>query len=226
MVDVVLDAKGLVKVFHQGQNRITVLDEADLQLARGEIVALVGPSGSGKTTLLQILGLLDHPDSGEIILSGQSMANTSDRVRTLARRNHIGFVYQHHNLLPECSALENIMLPQLILGQPKKAAKARAMELLEQMELADRASHRPAALSGGQQQRVAIARALANQPGLILADEPTGNLDPETASHVMDVMLDRARHHDATVLLVTHNLALAEQTDRSVTVKAGKLVAA
>lgn len=223
MSDIVLQLVQVVRIFEQGEKAITVLDELDLEVRRGEAVALVGPSGSGKTTLLQIAGLLEPPTAGRVLLSGKDMSNASDGERTLARRNHIGFVYQFHHLLPEFSALENVMLPQMIAGADKKDAAKKAEALLRAMALDERLDHRPAKLSGGEQQRVAIARALANDPALLLADEPTGNLDPLTAGQVFGMLLHTVRQKGLAALVATHNMELAQKMDRIVRLENGKL---
>ncbi|MBR4932674.1 MAG: ABC transporter ATP-binding protein, partial [Alphaproteobacteria bacterium] len=193
-------------------------------LHAGEIVALVGPSGSGKSTLLHIAGLLDTPSAGHIIVNGTDVSRATDKQRTFIRRKAIGFVYQSHLLLPDFNALENVMLPQLIAGSSVKEAKERATLLLEQVGLRDRLLHRSGELSGGEQQRVAIARALANQPSLLLADEPTGNLDPKTSETVFEGLLNIVRQTGLSALIATHNPDLAQQMDRQVTVQNGRLV--
>ena len=183
-------------------------------MARGEVVALVAPSGAGKSTLLHIAGLLDTPDAGRILLNGRDMTGLPDRERTLARRRDLGFVYQFHHLLPEFSAAENIVLPQLAEGVAAREARARADDLLARVGLSHRADHRPAQLSGGEQQRVAFCRALANRPSLLLADEPTGNLDPETSDRVFDMLMGLVRDTGLSALIATHNHALAARMDR------------
>jgi lipoprotein-releasing system ATP-binding protein len=222
-------ALSLVRVgraFKQAQGRLEVLKGADLTLMPGEMVALIGPSGAGKSTLLHIAGLLEKPDAGEVIIAGQSCGGANDDARTRLRRHHIGFVYQYHHLLPEFSALENVVVPQIIAGISKDEARARARELLGVLGLAARESHRPGKLSGGEQQRVAIARALANAPSLLLADEPTGNLDPETAADVFAMLLKLARSAGLALLIATHNTELAARMDRTVRLQNGVLVAA
>ncbi|MBE0530883.1 MAG: ABC transporter ATP-binding protein [Rhodospirillales bacterium] len=222
-------ALSLVRVgraFKQAQGRLEVLKGADLTLMPGEMVALIGPSGAGKSTLLHIAGLLEKPDAGEVIIAGQSCGGVNDDARTRLRRHHIGFVYQYHHLLPEFSALENVVVPQIIAGIGKDEARARARELLSVLGLAARESHRPGKLSGGEQQRVAIARALANAPSLLLADEPTGNLDPETAADVFAMLLKLARGAGLALLIATHNTELAARMDRTVRLQNGILVAA
>ncbi len=224
MSDAALQLHGLVKVFHQGERRLEVLRGADLTVRPGEMVALLGPSGAGKSTLLQICGLLEKPDSGELSIAGKEARKLSEAERTALRGRTIGFVYQYHHLLPEFSALENIVMPQLIVGRSKAEAKARAQSLLAEVGLAERASHRPARLSGGEQQRVAIARALANQPALLLADEPTGNLDPGTGGRVFDLLIGMVREKGLAALIATHNPALAERMDRRLRLEDGRIV--
>lgn len=222
--DLLLRAEGINKSFSQGDNTLTILNNLDLRIDAGEIVALVGPSGSGKSTLLQILGLLDKADSGQITIENQQLGSLNESKRTKLRLSSIGFVYQFHHLLPEFNAMENVALPLIIAGEPKRLAYERAMKLLHQMGLKDRADHRPAKLSGGEQQRVAIARALVHDPQILLADEPTGNLDPETSALVFDLLLDQVRERNIAALLATHNLDLADQMDRVLELKAGKLL--
>ncbi|RMC37754.1 ABC transporter ATP-binding protein [Paracoccus alkanivorans] len=197
-----------------GPAPVEVLHGLELTVARGEVVALVAPSGAGKSTLLHIAGLLDTPDSGQIVLNGRDMTGLADRTRTEARRQELGFVYQFHHLLPEFSAAENIILPQLANGTGRRAAAERAADLLDRVGLAHRANHRPAQLSGGEQQRVAFCRALANAPALLLADEPTGNLDPETSDRVFEVLMALVRDTGMSALIATHNHALAGRMDR------------
>lgn len=213
----VLRLEGVGKTYGLGGPApVTVLEGLDLTVARGEVVALVAPSGAGKSTLLHIAGLLDTPDAGRVILAGRDMTGLPDRARTEARRQELGFVYQFHHLLPEFSAAENIVLPQLANGVAARDAQARAADLLGRVGLAHRADHRPAQMSGGEQQRVAFCRALANQPALLLADEPTGNLDPETSDRVFDVLMTLVRDTGLSALIATHNHALAERMDRIV----------
>ncbi len=226
MTEAALQLDGIRRTFVQADNRIEVLRGAELTVRPGEIVALVGPSGAGKSTLLHTAGLLEAADEGRVRIAGRTGSGLSDRERTRTRRECIGFVYQYHHLSPEFSALENVMLPLLIAGQPKRRARERASELLGRLGLADRVGHRPARLSGGEQQRVAIARAVANRPALLLADEPTGNLDAATADVVFEELLDLARHHDLGALVATHNDALAHRMDRIVRLVDGVLVAA
>lgn len=215
MSEAVLALDAVQKVYNRGKpGEVTVLRGASLTLAPGEVVGLVAPSGAGKSTLLHIAGLLDAPDTGQVAIGGQDMTHASDRARTGVRRAQVGFVYQFHHLLPEFSALENIVLPQLANGTAPKAARARAEALLGRVGVADRASHRPAALSGGEQQRVAFCRALANAPALLLADEPTGNLDPETADTVFAALMELVRETGLSALIATHNLELAGRMDR------------
>jgi len=217
----VLSLQNIIHVYKQGDRELKILDHLDISVRQAEIVALVGPSGSGKTTLLQISGLLDTPTSGDVIVNGESMRGAGDGKRTIARRSHIGLIYQFHHLLPEFSALENVMLPQMIAGVDKKAASHKATELLTSLGLADRLHHRPAALSGGEQQRVAIARALANDPVILLADEPTGNLDPITAEAVFGLLMRMVREKKLAMLVATHNLDLAARMDRTVRMEGG-----
>ncbi len=220
-----LRLRGVTKTFHQGGNSLTVLNDVNMSIEPGEIVALVGPSGAGKSTLLQLAGLLDTPTSGQIMVDGKDVAKLSDIERTLIRRDMVGFVYQFHYLQPEFSALENIVIPQMIAGVSRKEAGERGMELLAGMKLEERADHRPARLSGGEQQRVAMARALANRPRLLLADEPTGNLDPQTSAKVFEQLLELVRDHGIGALIATHNLDLAEQMDRVLELKQGRIMA-
>lgn len=219
-----LQLKGISRRYHQGERELAILDAADVQLRRGETVALVAPSGAGKSTLLHLAGLLERPDDGEIFLNGRSCGELNDDARTAIRRNDIGFVYQFHHLLPEFSALENIMLPQLIRGLSQSEANQRAGELLDYMKIGHRAQHRPSELSGGEQQRVAIARAVANAPLLLLADEPTGNLDPETAAYVFSALEALVRQSGLTALIATHNHELAGRMDRRITISGGKII--
>lgn len=219
-----LHLHAVTRNFTSGEETLSVLKGVELAIRPGELVALVGPSGSGKTTLLQIAGLLDAPTQGEVWVDGVDCRQASDAVRTRLRSEKLGFVYQFHHLLPEFSALENVMMPQLIAGVPRAAARRQALALLEQMGLAARVSHRPARLSGGEQQRVAIARAMANAPRLILADEPTGNLDPETAEQVFHIFVQAARARGLAALIATHNLDLARRMDRIVRMQHGVLV--
>jgi lipoprotein-releasing system ATP-binding protein len=210
--------------YHQGDAVLEILTGGDLAVWPGQSVALVAPSGAGKSTLLHIAGLLEHADSGEVYLDGAPTAGLSDAARTQMRRNAIGFVYQAHHLLPEFSAVENVMLPQMIRGLAKGEARKRASELLSYLGLAERLTHRPAELSGGEQQRVAIARAVANVPRLLLADEPTGNLDPKTSDHVFHALSQLIRASGLTVVLATHNMEIAARMDRRVTIRDGQIV--
>lgn len=219
-----LALEGVEKGYNRGKpSEVIVLRGATLSVARGEVVALVAPSGAGKSTLLHIAGLLDVADSGTVRLDGREMGGLSDRARTEVRRGDVGFIYQFHHLLPEFSALENVVIPQLANGVAKPAAEARAMELLGKVGVAARAGHRPAALSGGEQQRVAFCRALANGPKLLLADEPTGNLDPGTSDQVFGVLMDLVRATGLSALIATHNLDLAARMDRVVRLTAGRV---
>ncbi|MBP7815195.1 MAG: ABC transporter ATP-binding protein [Phenylobacterium sp.] len=219
----VLAIRGLTRTYQTGDKTLTVLNEADLDIMPGEVVGLIGPSGSGKSSLLHAAGLLERPTAGQIFIEGRDCSNLSDRVRTRVRLHTIGFVYQAHHLLPEFSALDNVVLPQMIAGTPRKAARERAFFLLEQLGLAERVKHQPAQLSGGEQQRVAIARALANSPRLLLADEPTGNLDPTTSAAVFENLYALARATGVAALVATHNLELARHMDRVLGLKDGKL---
>jgi lipoprotein-releasing system ATP-binding protein len=222
-----LALRGVAKTYNPGRpNAVEVLRGINLRIAKGEVVALVAPSGAGKSTLLHIAGLLDTPDSGEVVLGGIDMTRLGDRSRTLARRAQVGFVYQFHHLLPEFTALENIVLPQLAHGTPRMVAEARALDLLDRVGVKPRAHHRPGALSGGEQQRVAFCRALANAPRLLLADEPTGNLDPSTSERVFEALMGLARQAGLAALIATHNLQLAERMDRVLRLEAGQVVPA
>lgn len=215
---------GVARRFPQGRTTLDVLRSVDLRLEPGELVALVGPSGAGKSTLLHIAGLLERPDGGEVLLDGKACSGLDDGARTTIRRLQMGFVYQYHHLLPEFSAVENVTLPQLIAGRPSEAATQRSRELLERLGLGKRLQHRPGQLSGGEQQRVAIARALANAPRLLLADEPTGNLDPHTAGEVFDMLLGLAREVQLAAVIATHNPQLAARMDRTVELRDGRLL--
>lgn len=226
MNDAVLKLEGIEKSYNHGLvNEVAVLRGIDLTVGRGEVVALVAPSGAGKSTLLHIAGLLDTADQGHVEIAGQDMTHMSDNKRTASRRADVGFVYQFHHLLPEFSAAENIVLPQLANGVTRADADARALELLTRVGIAARASHRPAALSGGEQQRVAFCRALANQPKLLLADEPTGNLDPGTSDQVFGALMELVRGTGLSAVIATHNLDLAARMDRQIRLDAGHLVA-
>lgn len=214
----------ITRHFTQGKDTLHVLNGAELAIRPGEIVALVGPSGAGKSTLLHIAGLLERPDEGEVWLAGEPAGKLSEDKRTQLRRSHLGFVYQYHHLLPEFSAVENVILPQMIAGIPKAKARLRALDLLDRMGLKARAEHRPGQLSGGEQQRVAICRALANSPKVLLADEPTGNLDPHTADSVFVELIDLVRSTGVAALIATHNPELAGRMDRIVRLEEGRLV--
>ncbi len=222
--DVVLGLTAIVRNFDQGGANIMILRGASLKVRRGEVVALVGPSGAGKSTLLQIAGLLEPANAGEVEVGGIACSRLSDNRRTEIRRHRLGFIYQFHHLLPEFSAIENIMVPQMIAGLPKAEAHLRSYELLEMMALEERADHRPAQLSGGEQQRVAIARAIANLPSVLLADEPTGNLDQKTADAVFDEIVSLVRQSGTGAVVATHNSDLAARMDRTVLIKDGVLV--
>jgi lipoprotein-releasing system ATP-binding protein len=226
MSDAALELAGVTRAFEDAGGRLEVLKGVDLRVSGGEIIALVGPSGSGKSTLLHIAGLLERADGGTIHLAGHDASTANDAERTRLRREHLGFVYQFHHLLPEFSALENIVLPMMMAGTPRAEAEERAGELLDRVGLSARARHRPAQLSGGEQQRVAIARALANAPALLLADEPTGNLDPGTAEQVFRVLLEVVKGTGRAALIATHNPDLAARMDRTVTLSDGRLVPA
>ncbi len=220
----VLQISGITKAYNVGKpNAVTVLQGADLAVQPGEVVALVAPSGAGKSTLLHIAGLLDSPDTGTVSINGTDMTKLSDRKRTGVRRAEVGFIYQFHHLLPEFTALENIVLPQLANGIGQKEATDRGMDLLGRVGVEARADHRPAALSGGEQQRVAFCRALANKPSLLLADEPTGNLDPDTSERVFDALMSLVRDTGLAAVIATHNLELAARMDRMVRMNAGTL---
>ena len=226
MSDVPLELRGVRRVYRSGEGKLAVLRGADLSLAAGEIVALAAPSGAGKSTLLHLAGLLERPDGGAVVVDGRDAGTLSDAERTAIRRDRIGFVYQFHHLLGEFTAIENVALPQMIAGTPRARANGRAMELLRAFGLAPRATHLPGKLSGGEQQRVAIARALANDPGVLLADEPTGNLDVDTAAVVFEELLAIVRGQGVAALIATHNPDLAARMDRIVTLREGKVVPA
>ncbi|MEK9846879.1 MAG: ABC transporter ATP-binding protein [Rhodospirillaceae bacterium] len=218
-----LIVKGLHRSFRQGDEIINVLRGVDFSLSRGEMVGLAGPSGSGKSTLLQITGLLERPDSGNVYLNGVSCWSGDDNSRTKLRQTQLGFVYQFHHLLAEFTALENVMLPQMAFGVPKKSAAARGKALLTKVGLENRIGHLPAELSGGEQQRVAIVRALSNKPAVVLADEPTGNLDEKTAFSVFDLLQEITRSFGVSLLIATHNPALVKKMDRVLTLNEGRL---
>ena len=224
MSDPVLRLSGITKAYNHGKpNEVTGLRGIDLEIARGEVVALVAPSGAGKSTLLHIAGLLDTPDAGTVGIGGVDMTGKRDAARTAVRRSDVGFIYQFHHLLPEFSAVENIVLPQLANGIACATAQTRAMALLDQVGVSARAAHRPAALSGGEQQRVAFCRALANAPKLLLADEPTGNLDPATSETVFAALMELVRSTGLSALIATHNLELAARMDRQICLDKGAL---
>ncbi|QBY00198.1 ABC transporter ATP-binding protein [Rhodophyticola sp. CCM32] len=221
----VLHLGGIEKGYNHGKpNEVRVLRGASVSVHPGEIVALVAPSGAGKSTLLHIAGLLDTPDQGAVEIGGVDLGDASDRARTAARRGQVGFIYQFHHLLPEFTAAENIILPQLAHGIPRAEAELHAQDLLESVGVRERAGHRPAAMSGGEQQRVAFCRALANRPALLLADEPTGNLDPKTSDRVFEALMGLVRGRGLAALIATHNLELAGRMDRVLRLKDGVLV--
>ena len=227
MSENMLKLSGISKTYNRGKsNEVQVLNGADIALEPGEMVALVAPSGAGKSTLLHIAGLLDTPDQGRVEIAGKDMTGLGDRRRTEARRRDVGFIYQFHHLLPEFTALENIVLPQLANGVARAEANVRAYDLLARVGVAERADHRPSAMSGGEQQRVAFCRALANEPRLLLADEPTGNLDPATSDQVFGTLVDLVRGTGLAALIATHNLELAARMDRVVRLEQGGIVAA
>lgn len=221
MSEVNLRLSGVHRHFGEGERTVRVLEAASLEVRGGEMVAIVAPSGAGKSTLLHISGLLERPQAGEVEITGIATAHLNDRGRTLLRRNTVGYVYQFHHLLPEFSAVENVALPQLIAGTDDKQARARGLNLLDMLGVAPRAEHRPAELSGGEQQRVAIARAAANRPRVILADEPTGNLDPATSDVVFAALMQLIREEGVAALIATHNHDLARRADRIVTIRNG-----
>ena len=220
----VIFLRGIDRAYRQGDERLEILKGAELAVWSGQSVALVAPSGAGKSTLLHIAGLLEQPDAGEVYVDKVATSRLSDAERTRIRRTDIGFVYQFHHLLPEFSAIENVMLPQMIRGLGRAEARRRSDELLTYLGLAERITHRPAELSGGEQQRVAIARAVANAPRILLADEPTGNLDPHTAQHVFTALAQLVRASGLAVVVATHNLDIAGQMDRRVTIRDGRVV--
>jgi lipoprotein-releasing system ATP-binding protein len=220
----VLFLHNIDRQYRQGESALQILKGAELGVWLGESIALIGPSGAGKSTLLHIAGLLEHPDSGEVYVEGSPTSGLSDSDRTHIRRTDIGFVYQSHHLLPEFSALENVMMPQMIRGLSRAEARRRGGELLAYLGLKERLTHRPGELSGGEQQRVAIARAVANAPRILLADEPTGNLDPVTAERVFDTLSKLVQASGLAAIIATHNLALARRMDRRVTISDGKVV--
>ncbi len=220
----VLELDAVVRTYEQAGSPLEVIREASLVVPAGELVGLIGPSGAGNSTLLHVAGLLELPDGGEVHVAGKICGAMSDSARTDVRRNEIGFVYQFHHLLPEFSAIENVMLPQMIAGRARREARQRAADLIESVGLQERASHRPARLSGGEQQRVAIARALANGPRLLLADEPTGNLDTHTAEDVFGLLIEFVRESGLAAVIATHNLDLAAKMDRVVRLEDGRLI--
>ncbi|HEX9447401.1 MAG TPA: ABC transporter ATP-binding protein [Dongiaceae bacterium] len=223
MSDVVLELRGIRQSFKQAVGKLDVITNADLQVRSGEMVALIGPSGSGKSTLLHITGLLEKAIAGDVVINGQSTSGMGDTERTTLRRNSMGFVYQYHHLLPEFSAEENVVLPQMIAGKSRRNARPQAVLLLTRVGLGQRLHHRPAKLSGGEQQRVAVARALANEPSILLADEPTGNLDIHTADDVFNLLLSLVRDSGVAALIATHNQELAKKMDRIITIREGVL---
>lgn len=216
--DVVLSVRDIKKTFMEGGQPLHILRGGGFDLHRGEIIALVGPSGSGKSTLLQCVGLLDKPTSGSILLTGTPVQKMDDEMRTMMRRRKIGFVYQRHNLLSDFTALENVVLPMLANGIDERTASVKAMKLLRSANVAHRASHLPGEMSGGEQQRTAVARALANDPEILLADEPTGSLDPSHASSVFDLLLNIVRKNKMAMLFVTHDMSLASRADKKITI--------
>ena len=222
--DTALYLDAISQSFEQADNELQVLKDIQLKIKPGEVVGVVGPSGSGKSSLLHIAGLLEKPKSGRVFIDGEAALDFSDDKKTKLRRSKIGFVYQYHHLLPEFSALENVMMPEIIAGHDKQEASKRAARLLEEAGLGERLEHRPTQLSGGEQQRVAIARALANKPALILADEPTGNLDPETGNKLFQMMCKIVRQEKSGALIVTHNMQLAEQCDRQYRLHQGHIL--
>ena len=224
MNNTTLTLKNINKTFRQGNEILEVLKDVNLDIRPKEVVALIGPSGSGKSTLLQIAGLLENPTDGEVYIDGENCTGNSDNVRTMLRRDYLGFVYQYHNLLPDFDAAENVIIPQLIVGVRYKEAADKAMWRLQRLGLNEREHHRPAELSGGEQQRVAIARALANAPKLLLADEPTGNLDPNTSDNVFLTLLEVVKETGLSALIATHNIDLAHKMDRVVSLKDGRLI--
>ena len=220
----ILELTNVDRHYRQGDGKLVILDGADFTLRAGEMVGLVAASGTGKSTLLHTAGLLERADGGKVLLAGRDCGALSDEQRTAIRRNEVGFVYQFHHLLPEFSAIENIMVPQMVKGLGNREAAERAAQLLDYMKIGHRAQHRPGELSGGEQQRVAIARAVANAPRVLLADEPTGNLDPDTAGYVFDALEALVRQSGLSALIATHNHELAARMDRRVTLEHGKVV--
>lgn len=224
MKPTILSLQNVHKSFYQGKNRLMVLKGASLDIKAGEVVGLIGPSGSGKSTLLQIAGLLDNAGAGKVMINNRDCTSANDNLRTLVRKEEIGFIYQFHHLLPEFTALENVVIPQLAAGKTRIEADKNANDILKFLGLANRVDHRPSQLSGGEQQRVAIARAIVNKPSLLLADEPTGNLDPDTSKEVFKLLLETAKAIGLAMLIVTHNMELAGKMDRVVTLKDGIIV--
>ena len=222
--NVLLQTHDIQKIYTQGGENLAVLNNVEVQVKAGEMVALVGPSGSGKSTFLQVVGLLDRPTGGQLLIGGEDAASASDDKRTKIRRDYLGFVYQFHYLLPEFSALENVVIPQMVAGVKRKEAVEKAKTMLTDLGLDHRLDHRPARLSGGEQQRVAIARALANDPKLLLADEPTGNLDPETSDGVFEMLLGVVKQHGIGAIIATHNMQIAERMDRILEIKNGRVI--
>ncbi|MAZ76337.1 MAG: ABC transporter [Micavibrio sp.] len=222
--EALLQTHDIQKIYTQGSESLTVLNNVEVNVKAGEMVALVGPSGSGKSTFLQVVGLLDQPTQGQILIGGDDIAQASEEKRTQMRRDYLGFVYQFHYLLPEFSALENVVIPQMVSGVKRKDAIVNAKEMLTKLGLDHRFDHRPARLSGGEQQRVAIARALANKPKLLLADEPTGNLDPETSESVFSVLVDLVKQQGIGAIIATHNMQIAERMDRILEIKNGRVL--
>lgn len=225
MNDVMLECRALTRTYREGPQDITVLNQLELRVRAGERVAVVGSSGSGKTTLLNLLGGLDHPTSGEVVVDGQSLSSMSEAAIGTFRNRHIGFVYQFHHLLAEFTACENVAIPLMIRGQSRRQANERAMALLERVGMAHRGAHKPGELSGGERQRVAIARALVTDPSLVLMDEPTGNLDQQTATHVLTLLDDIARSSRCAFIIVTHDMTVARHQDRALRLVEGQLVA-
>lgn len=223
--DLAMELLAVERHYEQGDEKLTILNGVNFKLNRGETVALIAPSGAGKSTLLHMAGLLERPDGGEVIIDGVACSDLSDEQRTDVRGKKIGFVYQFHHLLPEFSASENVVIPQLISGLDKKEAESRAKELLEYLKLGHRISHRPTELSGGEQQRVAIARALAPSPKLLIADEPTGNLDGDTGQQIADLLFQKQKERDMTLVLVTHDPSLADRCERKIGVRSGEIEA-
>ena len=221
--DSVLSLSGISRIYTQGDNKINVLKNIDLNVNRGEIISLIGSSGSGKSSLLHIAGLLEQPDAGDITINGVKFSKMKDQDRTISRRHSIGFIYQFHHLLSDFSAIDNIIIPMMIAGQDKSYSQERAMMLLSKLGLEDRKDHLPSQLSGGEQQRVSIARAIANKPDLLLADEPTGNLDSKTADIVFEQFISLVRQENMSVLLATHNIKLSEKSDRVILIQNGEL---